>query len=68
MTGPTTGTFLLGLGRERLVPETTYSPPGLRNAFTKIDAQGYARPWDEPGFGIQVDWDWVEKHALGVET
>jgi L-alanine-DL-glutamate epimerase-like enolase superfamily enzyme len=52
---------------ERLVPETAYSPPGIRDASTEIDGEGFAQPWDEPGFGMHVDWDWVEKHALGVE-
>ena len=52
---------------ERLVPETYYSPPGIRDASTEIDGEGYASPWDKPGFGIEVDWDWVEKHTVGVE-
>jgi L-alanine-DL-glutamate epimerase-like enolase superfamily enzyme len=52
---------------ERLVPETTYAPPGIRDASTEIDGDGYARPWDAPGLGIQVDWDWVMKHAVKVE-
>jgi L-alanine-DL-glutamate epimerase-like enolase superfamily enzyme len=52
---------------ERLVPETYYSPPGIRDASTEIDGEGYAGPWDKPGFGIEVDWDWVEKHTVGVE-
>ena len=52
---------------ERLVPETYYAPPGIRDASTEIDSEGYARPWDEPGLGIQVDWDWVNKHTIRVE-
>jgi hypothetical protein len=32
-----------------------------------LDGEGHAAPWDEPGFGIHVDWDWVEKRAVGVE-
>jgi L-alanine-DL-glutamate epimerase-like enolase superfamily enzyme len=52
---------------ERLVPETYYSPPGIRDASTEIDGEGYAGPWDKPGFGIEVDWDWVEKHTVSVE-
>ena len=52
---------------ERLVPETYYAPPGIRDASTVIDSEGYAAPWDEPGFGIHVDWDWVDKHTVGVE-
>jgi hypothetical protein len=51
---------------ERLVPETYYSPPGIRDASTEIDANGDARPWDRPGLGIEVDWDWVNAHTIGV--
>jgi L-alanine-DL-glutamate epimerase-like enolase superfamily enzyme len=53
---------------ERLVPETYYTPPGIRDASTEIDGEGYARPWDKPGLGIEVDWDWVKKHAVAVES
>jgi L-alanine-DL-glutamate epimerase-like enolase superfamily enzyme len=52
---------------ERLVPETYYSPPGIQDASTEIDSNGYAQPWDEPGLGIHVDWEWVNKHTVGVE-
>ena len=52
---------------ERLVPETYYAPPGIRDASTEIDGDGYARPWDAPGLGIEVDWDWVAKHTVKVE-
>ncbi len=52
---------------ERLVPETYYSPPGIKDAATEIDSEGYAQPWDEPGLGIHVDWNWVDKHTVGVE-
>ncbi len=51
---------------ERLVPEAYYSPPGIRDASTDI-RDGYARPWDRPGLGIEVDWQWVDRHAVGVE-
>jgi L-alanine-DL-glutamate epimerase-like enolase superfamily enzyme len=37
------------------------------DASTEIDGEGYAQPWDEPGLGIEVDWDWIEKHTVGVE-
>ncbi len=52
---------------ERLVPETYYSPPGIRDASTEIDSDGYAQPWNEPGLGIDVDWDWVKKHTVREE-
>ena len=52
---------------ERLVPETYYAPPGIMDASTEIDDEGYARPWDKPGLGIEVDWDWVERHTTKVE-
>jgi L-alanine-DL-glutamate epimerase-like enolase superfamily enzyme len=51
---------------ERLVPETYYSAPGFMDASTEIDPEGYAHPWDKPGFGIEVDWEWVKKHAVGT--
>jgi len=51
---------------ERLVPETYYSPPGIVDASTDI-RDGYAVPWDKPGLGIEVDWDWVKEHTVGVE-
>ncbi len=53
---------------ERLVPETYYAPPGIRDASTDIDNEGYAAPWDAPGLGIEVDWDWVEAHTTGIES
>ena len=52
---------------ERLVPEKQYAPPGIQDASTEIDSEGYARPWDRPGLGIEVDWDWVKKHTVKVE-
>jgi len=52
---------------ERLIPETYYAPPGIRDASTEIDKHGYARPWEKPGLGIEVDWDWVKQHTIGVE-
>ena len=36
---------------ECLVPATTYTPPGIRDAATEIDSEGYARPWAMPGLG-----------------
>jgi L-alanine-DL-glutamate epimerase-like enolase superfamily enzyme len=50
-----------------LVPERYYAPPGIQDASTEIDNDGYARPWDRPGLGIEVDWDWVKKHTVKVE-
>ena len=52
---------------ERLVPETYYSPPGIVDASTEIDSEGYAQPWDKPGLGIEVDWEWVKKHTVREE-
>lgn len=52
---------------ERLVPETYYAPPGIKDASTEIDNDGYAQPWDEPGLGIHVDWEWMDKHTVGIE-
>jgi L-alanine-DL-glutamate epimerase-like enolase superfamily enzyme len=52
---------------ERLVPETYYSPPGIRDASTEIDSDGNAHPGNRPGLGYEIDWDWVNLHAVGVE-
>ena len=52
---------------ERLVPETYYSPPGICDASTEIDSEGYASPWDSPGLGYEVDWDWVKSHTIREE-
>ncbi len=52
---------------ERLVPETYYTPPGIRDASTEVDSEGYVRAWDAPGLGIQVDWKWVKQHTVQVE-
>ena len=52
---------------ERLVPATYYSPPGIRDASTEIDSEGYAAPWDSPGLGIEVDWAWMKAHSIGEE-
>lgn len=52
---------------ERLVPETYYAPPGIRDASTEIDSDGYAAPWDAPGLGIEVDWDWMKMHTIKKE-
>jgi L-alanine-DL-glutamate epimerase-like enolase superfamily enzyme len=52
---------------ERLVPEAFLSPPGIRDASTGIDSDGNACPWDSPGLGIEVDWDWLEALSAGTE-
>jgi L-alanine-DL-glutamate epimerase-like enolase superfamily enzyme len=52
---------------ERIVPEGFLFPPGIRDAAAEIHSDGHARPWDKPGLGIEVDWDWMEKHSIGVE-
>ena len=52
---------------ERLVPEKYYAPPGIVDAATEIDCEGYARPWDKSGLGIEVDWEWVKRHTVKVE-
>ena len=42
-------------------------PTGIRDASTEIDSEGYARPCDTAGLGIEIDWDWVKKHTIHVE-
>ncbi len=52
---------------ERLIPETHNAAPGISDASTHIDSEGYAAPWDKPGLGIEIDWDWVAKHTTRVD-
>jgi L-alanine-DL-glutamate epimerase-like enolase superfamily enzyme len=52
---------------ERLMPEKYYAAPGIMDASTEIDSEGYAKPWDKPGLGIEVDWGWVNKHTRRVD-
>jgi len=59
--------FTTPVFRSDWCPRNTYSPPGIRDASTEIDREGYARPWDKPGLGIEVDWDWVNQHTVRVE-
>ncbi len=49
---------------ERLVPEGFLEPPGVRTAATEIAEDGYAQPWERPGLGMEIDWDWVHAHEL----
>ncbi len=49
---------------ERLDPFNLRTPPGISDASTDIDANGTAGPWDKPGLGIEIDWDWVKKHTV----
>ncbi|MBN1246191.1 MAG: racemase [Anaerolineae bacterium] len=53
---------------ERLVPETYYSPPGIRDASTDIDSQGFARHWNTPGLGYDIDWSWIRSHQISEES
>ena len=50
---------------ERLIPEDFHTPPGIQDASSQIE-NGMARPWDEPGLGIHVDWEWVKQHQVGI--
>ena len=52
---------------ERLVPEAFHLPPGIVDASAEIDREGYARPGDKPGLGIEVDWDWVKKNTIKLD-
>lgn len=52
---------------ERLVPATYYAPPGICDAATEIDSEGFAHPWGAPGLGIEMDWNWVNAHTIGIE-
>jgi L-alanine-DL-glutamate epimerase-like enolase superfamily enzyme len=52
---------------ERLVPEKYYTPPGIQDASTEIDSEGFAQPWNDPGLGLRVDWNWVKQHTVRME-
>jgi len=48
---------------ESWVPEGFLQTPGIRTAATEVDARGMVRPWDRPGLGVEVDWDWIDGHT-----
>jgi hypothetical protein len=45
-------------------PEGFFVPPGIDVASIHIDSEGCAQPWDKPGLGLEIDWDWVEAHTI----
>lgn len=52
---------------ERLDPFHERSAPGIVDASTDIDRNGMAGPWDKPGLGLEIDWDWVKRHTVAEE-
>jgi len=47
-------------------PEGFFLPPGIDTASSHI-VDGYAQPYDDPGLGLRIDWDWVNEHTVGVQ-
>jgi L-alanine-DL-glutamate epimerase-like enolase superfamily enzyme len=45
-------------------PEGFFLPPGIDVASTDIDSEGCVQPWEKPGLGLEIDWDWVEAHTV----
>ena len=39
---------------------------GYRDALDAIDANGHVPVPQAPGLGVELDWDWVEKHRTSV--
>mgnify|MGYP000017642884 CR=1 FL=1 len=46
-------------------------PPIYKNGYSDeldaIDARGHVPVPDGPGLGVEIDWDWVKKHEVGVK-
>jgi L-alanine-DL-glutamate epimerase-like enolase superfamily enzyme len=51
---------------ESLQPEGFFIPPGTHIASTEIDKDGYVRPWDKAGLGMEIDWKWIESHSARI--
>jgi hypothetical protein len=45
-------------------PEGVFIPSGIDVASTHIDGEGCVQPWDKPGLGQEIDWDWVKAHTV----
>ena len=39
---------------------------GLKNAPLDIDADGCQRVPTAPGLGVELDWDWIDKHTVEI--
>ncbi len=51
---------------ECIVPEGHFGIPGIHEAAKEIHPDGTARPWDKPGLGYEIDWEWVKGHTVGI--
>jgi L-alanine-DL-glutamate epimerase-like enolase superfamily enzyme len=47
---------------EILVPEAGYDF-GLRH-YLAPDAQGFVAPPEAPGLGVELDWDFIDRHTV----
>lgn len=39
---------------------------GLKGPLVPIDGDGYQYLPEGPGLGVEIDWDWVEDHTVGI--
>jgi L-alanine-DL-glutamate epimerase-like enolase superfamily enzyme len=39
---------------------------GYRDALDAVDSRGHVPIPQGPGLGVEIDWDWVEKHRTGL--
>lgn len=49
---------------ESWVPEGFLQTPGIHTTATEIDTRGYARPGQQPGLGVELDWGWLNAHTV----
>ena len=33
-----------------------------------VDSNGMLEVTDEPGFGVEYDWEWISRHSTGKVT
>ena len=45
-------------------PEGFFFPPGIDMASAHVDSDGNVSPYDDPGLGLRIDWEWVNKHTV----
>jgi L-alanine-DL-glutamate epimerase-like enolase superfamily enzyme len=51
---------------ESRVPEGISQCHGIRTAATEVDANGFVRAWQAPGLGVEIDWDFVNRHTVAT--
>ncbi len=46
--------------------DTPLYKDGYRDSLDAVDPNGHVPVPNKPGLGVEIDWDWVEKHRSGV--